>query len=358
MLDFLWQPGSETPVAIAAWSIVVAAVTTFVLIAYTLGLRVATVIGDHRRRFVIARWRSVFAGAMLSDVDAREVGLPRYSRRQRTDLLEEWNSVRACLDGDAVDNLIVAAQRLNLHKVARRMLSRHRVSTQLLAMETLGNMRDGAEWDRIAGFVRHPNTALSVTAAKALAQIDRRRAAELVVPQVIERADWPPATAARILSVLGPELITQPLCQAILMADQETAVHLLRFAGLLRPEALERLVEEVIRTRDEPPVLSAVLQVCPDQAGAPRITALAQHPVWYVRMQAAKLLGRVGQPRDVPVLERLLADREWWVRYRAAQALVSLPFLGPAGLRALKQRLSDPFAADMMSQAMAEAGTA
>ncbi len=356
MLDFLWQPGSETPVAIATWSIVVAAVTTFVLIVYTLGLRIATVIGDHRRKAVVALWRGVFAGAMLSDVDAREVGLPRYSRRQRTDLLEEWNSLRASVDGDAVDNLIVTAQRLNLHRIARRMLRKHRVSTRLLAMETLGNMRDAFEWERIAELVAHPNTALSVTAAKALAQIDRRRAAELVMPEVIRRADWPPTTAAIILRQLGAELVTQPLCRSILKADQATAVRLLRFADQLRPEVLERLVEEVIRTRDEPPVLSAVLQVCPDQAVAPRITRLAQHPTWYVRMQAAKLLGRVGQPHDVPVLEQLLADREWWVRYRAAQALVSLPFLGPAGLRDLRKRLSDPFAADMMSQAMAEAG--
>jgi hypothetical protein len=51
---------------------------------------------------------------------------------------------------------------------------------------------------------------------------------------------------------------------------------------------------------------------------------------------------------------RLLADREWWVRYRAAQALVELPWLKRADLEALHATLDDRYAADMLAQVMAE----
>jgi hypothetical protein len=50
-----------------------------------------------------------------------------------------------------------------------------------------------------------------------------------------------------------------------------------------------------------------------------------------------------------------LSDREWWVRYRAAQALVELPWLAQAELRALQDGLTDRFAADMLAQVVAEA---
>jgi hypothetical protein len=42
------------------------------------------------------------------------------------------------------------------------------------------------------------------------------------------------------------------------------------------------------------------------------------------------------------------------VRYRAAQALCELRGLDPAELRALPERLTDAFAADILRQALAE----
>jgi HEAT repeat protein len=71
-------------------------------------------------------------------------------------------------------------------------------------------------------------------------------------------------------------------------------------------------------------------------------------------VQAAKALGRIGGRADVERLVALLADREWWVRYRAAQALVELPWLKRADLDALRASLEDRFAADMLAQVMAE----
>jgi len=73
-----------------------------------------------------------------------------------------------------------------------------------------------------------------------------------------------------------------------------------------------------------------------------------------VRVQAARALGRVGERSDAERLVALLGDAQWWVRYRAAQALLELPALSRADLDALRASLTDRFAADMLSQAMAE----
>jgi HEAT repeat protein len=75
-------------------------------------------------------------------------------------------------------------------------------------------------------------------------------------------------------------------------------------------------------------------------------------------MQAATFLGRAGNVGDLAALEPLLSDREWWVRYRAAQALVASPFLGPNALRRIGARQQDQFARDILQQALAEKGLA
>jgi HEAT repeat protein len=86
------------------------------------------------------------------------------------------------------------------------------------------------------------------------------------------------------------------------------------------------------------------------------VRPLLGHYDWQVRVQAAKALGRIGAVEDVGRLAALLSDREWWVRYRAAQALLELPWLGDPELAALQASLTDRFAADILAQAIAEQG--
>ena len=47
-------------------------------------------------------------------------------------------------------------------------------------------------------------------------------------------------------------------------------------------------------------------------------------------------------------------DAQWWVRYRAAQALTDLPFLPRAQLSALVADLPDRYARDMVQQVFVE----
>ena len=71
-------------------------------------------------------------------------------------------------------------------------------------------------------------------------------------------------------------------------------------------------------------------------------------------MAAARALGRIGNTSDQALLLDLVEDRNWWVRYRAAQALASLPGLSRGDLAAMRARTSDRFAADMLDQVLAE----
>ena len=61
--------------------------------------------------------------------------------------------------------------------------------------------------------------------------------------------------------------------------------------------------------------------------------------------------------REVAALEKLLADEEWWVRFRAAKALVGLPGLGARSLEQVRMRLIDRYARDILGQVIAETST-
>jgi HEAT repeat protein len=74
-----------------------------------------------------------------------------------------------------------------------------------------------------------------------------------------------------------------------------------------------------------------------------------------IRESLAKACGRLGGLEQVDLLLRLLSDRVWWVRYRAAQALLGLKGMDSARLATLRDGLADRFARDMLEQARAEA---
>jgi len=358
MLAWLFDTAYDTEVRAALWSTVAAGIATVVLFVYTLGLRFATVTGARRRRHLVSRWRGIFATSILSRQHAENELLPRMRRHQRTDLLEEWNRARDTVEGSAADNLIILADRLGFARIARELLRSRRLSARLLGVQTLGHLRDADSWGAITALVASPNTALSVTAAVALAEIDPARAIEQLVPMIPQRRDWPRTRVSRILRKAGSELVSEPLYRAIRSGDEDEKIYLLQFGPLAEAETVDALCDEIIRSTNHPGVLTAALKQVSGHAGVPRLPSLTRHEAWYVRMQVAKVLGRVGQMEHVSLLASLLDDPEWWVRYRAAQALVRLPFLGPNALRDLRERQGDRYARDMLEQAMAERGLA
>jgi HEAT repeat protein len=73
-----------------------------------------------------------------------------------------------------------------------------------------------------------------------------------------------------------------------------------------------------------------------------------------VRLQAARALGHIGDASDLPRLQGMLCDSQWWVRYRAAQALSRLPGLDHEGMQRIRAAQNDRFACDVLDQVMAE----
>jgi len=357
-LEWLFRSEFDALTTAALWSIAAVLVTTLILFVYTMGLRLATIAANRKRARFIRTWRDVFAEAMLSETAARNFKLPKVRRSDRTDLLEEWNRARSIVDGSAADNLVTLGRRAGVPELALRLLHKRRVQPRILAAQTFGHLRDRERRDEIRQLLNHDNTALSITAAVALVEIDPDFAVPIVVPMIETRRDWPKNRVANMLREAGSGRVSEPMYRAIRSATNESKTYLLQFARLVEPEVLDALIDDLIRSSNDPGVLNAALKLVSGVRGVPRIAALTQHEAWFVRMQSAKVLGRVGQQEHLSLLESLLDDKEWWVRYRAAQAISSLPFLGPNQLRQIRERQDDRFACDILQQSFAEVGIA
>ena len=237
-------------------------------------------------------------------------------------------------------------------------LSSRRLTSRLLGAQTLGFLGSNTRWGEMEDFLDDDNATLSITAALALARIDRDRALSPLMARLPKRRDWPKTNVSQMLALLGAERISESFTELVRRGDDDTRAYLLTYAPLLAPDVYDMLATDLVRASTDPRVLAASLKLVSGRLGLPRLPWLAAHDVSFVRIQAARTLGRIGEPQHVELLTRMLSDREWWVRYRAAQSLVSLPFLGPNALRRLRDTQEDRYAGDILEQALAEAGLA
>ncbi|HSC13620.1 MAG TPA: HEAT repeat domain-containing protein, partial [Gammaproteobacteria bacterium] len=282
---------------------------------------------------------------------------PMLRRGERQEFLRLWVYTRSMVEGAAADRLIALARRLRLAELARKHAMGSQLAAKLMAIQALGYLRDADSFAALSAATDDANALVSVTAAEALASIDATRAVARLIPKIATRRDWPRTHVFKVLQRAGSAAIGEPLYRCIRAATDDDAAYLLQFVEIAEFNVRDALAVELLRTRQNPEILAGAMKIATGHVVLPRIDELVGHPAWYVRMQAAKLLGRMGRAEDAGRLERLLADEEWWVRFRAAKALVRLPGLGPRNLEQIRMRLLDRYARDILGQVIAEAGT-
>jgi HEAT repeat protein len=336
-------------VAAAIWTGFAALVLTMLLALQIIGMRMMLRRRQRSDARALSRWRPLLNAAIVGEMPA---SLPPLRRGERLPFLRLWAHLQGSLRGEANEALNEVARRLGIDAYARSLLGRGSRPARLLAALVLGHLHDTDAWPGLLRMAGQPDNTVSLTALWALVRIDPQAASDYMVPLFIEREEWALSLAAGILQQatepaaaaltrLLPQLGEDKLPRALRIAE---ALHLALPAGVLKA-ALDS---------GSMPVVIAGLRGVRTPAALPEVRALLAHEDWQVRVQAARALGRVGERGDAERLVLLLGDREWWVRYRAAAALLELPALARADLEALRASLTDRFAADMLSQAMAE----
>lgn len=345
---------SDAFLRLVLWTGVGAFCVAILLMIVIAWLRAALVLRRRRAQRFIQIWRPLLS----SGVEATPTSLPVIARADQDTFFSLWNYFHESLRGESKDRLNDLAANCGMDRVARTLLQRRSLRARLIAVTTLGHLRDRSVWEELKHLAADPHPLLSLIAARALLLIDASAALPVLIPLFASRAEWDAARVGSMLAEAGADVVSTPLAAA---AERFSAAglprqtaRLLRYLEVAHSGQALPAVGRILDATTDDDVIAACIKCLSDPRDLPRLRGFVDHHAWFVRLQAAQALGRIGTPADCAPLVSLLSDPVWWVRYRAAQALTALPFIDLPRLREIHAGLSDRFAGDILSHAMAE----
>jgi HEAT repeat protein len=238
--------------------------------------------------------------------------------------------------------------------MARRRLARGDALDRLLALRTFGYLARPEDYPEVVRWLDDRRTYLCIAAARALVQMDPHRAPGDLLPRLARRVDWPVALFASTLAGAGPEATARQLREVLRGLPVTPLVRLLPLVTVVDGRTADEILGELLASSSDPEILCAALKRAESPRLLPHVRRACAHPEWAVRTQAAAVLGRVGEKADRQPLLLLLCDPGWWVRYRAAQALLSGRFGTAKEIAALVPGLGDRYAHDILEHVLAE----
>lgn len=306
------------------------------------------------------QWMPHLMGMLMAPDDVSEDALPSLARRDMPALVSLCNALQDTVRGVPREALHRLAQRLELIPELRSWLRRGDAGRQLDALTCLGQLRINAAWPDIRSLMDQDNTVLSLTAARALVNIDASRG----VPEILhrlQRTDWSESRVTALLKEVPAHTLVPMLQQNLLTNEARTmpAValrKLIRITNSLQSSQVEPLLQ-LARERfpDDAELRCTICASADGPQWLPYLRAATTDEAWPVRVQAVRKLGRLGEPADKIVLAARLEDPVWWVRYRAAHALLALPGSQRPALQVMARAHDSQRVREILEHAMAEA---
>jgi len=317
------------------------AVLAAAALIWMMGLIFARVLrerGDARRR---REWHLIQQALLdimggSGDAVARLRNVRARPRLMAEALLEVLALIRG---GDERDRLISALKAFGFDETFRRCLRRGSVAGRIASAEALSifpGERTCAALRRALKMTRASELRVSLMRSlieigappplrEALSDLSGRRGSDslLYLPLIARLVADDPMTALRAfgdpqvtgearvvlaesLGASGDYRTLQPLCVAARAPDVELRIAAIRGLAALGHPAAEQAILSGLKDRS-----------------------------WIVCAASCEAAGRIGLPAAIPLLEAQLGDAEWWVRFRAGEALAALGRVGQDRLRAI-----------------------
>ena len=229
---------------------------------------------------------------------------------------------------------------------------------KVVAFHALARLGGAAAAEAARAYLDHPGTELSRAAARCLLLINPD-ALGPVLDRVRRRRDWGPTRVAGMLAEIDPRTLGYGLASAIdrseAAGDADGTIRLLGFLSYGSPEVTRDACHRVLDLSGESAVLAAALRglaevARPDDAAVARRHARDTRA--HVRLGAIRVLRAVGTGEDLALLGSMVADPDYWVRRRSAEALVTLcAGQPPTGYLAA---VDSAYARDALAEAMAD----
>jgi HEAT repeat protein len=341
------------------WFSAAALVVMVLLLLQILQLRMGLIARKRREKRFLRQWQPLLAAAIAGDT----VDPPALRWEDTIQFFRLWNHLHESVRGSARKHLNIFALRVDALQYIAPLLYNRQRGKKLLALTTLGNLQARDDWPTILEFCRDADSLLSWTAAHTLFQIDPHMALKDLEEDIVERLDWPAPHLIVLLQEAGSDEIYTTLAARAVQLCEATDPHelarLYRLLQIMHAAPYLRVmpaIHQIIRRTRDDETLAQCLKFLREPEDLDLVRTHVSHLNWVVRLQVAHALGRFGTTEDSSRLVLLLSDPVWWVRYRAAQALMSLTHGNAELLKEARGNLKDPFALDMLTMVAAEKG--
>ena len=176
-----------------------------------------------RRNQFHAAWRPLLVQS-LSDIPQ---SVPAVRSRDTLNFLFYWNYFHESLLGeDKIVGLNQLARLARMDRAAMKLLKANSLRKRLMAIITLGHLGEQSAWNDLVALAQSPHPIVSLSAARALVDINPKAALPLITPWIGARADWSPPKVAALLSQIGSAFIAQPLSEAAMVATPDMAMRI------------------------------------------------------------------------------------------------------------------------------------
>ncbi len=306
---------------------------------------------------------SVCQPLLAATIAGESVAFPGFPKGDEIFALNLWNHLQESVRGNAKERLNALAGRCGLTPYVYGLLRKKDLRSRLVALKTLGHLGDRIMWDEIQTLTRSPDPLLSLVAVRTLYQIDPDTALIETVTQLIEREDWSVAQLMILVEEVAARstfiLLTDAASRLAASTEPASLIRLRRLLRILEVAPSHRVlptVRSILATTGDDEVIAQCLKFLNEPDDLPLVRKYLAHSNWVIRLQAVRMLGRLGLKEDEPRLRALLSDPVWWVRYRSAEALVSVTRGNTQALSRLKEQMKDRYARDMLEMVMTEQG--
>lgn len=287
--------------------------------------------------------------------------LPRIGRFQLFAFLVLWNYMHESLRGEIKEKLNETAHLAGIAAPSYKLLEHRNLRHRLLGIITFGNLNDTiSNSEALVDLANNKDPIISLFAVRSLFRINQTEAIRRFLPLITTRKDWAPPYVAWMLRELGADLLSEPLIKLIDEYSRRADFDPTHFARIIRyldaahVQDTRGILARFLREFDDKEIIISCLRMVKEDDDLDTVRKLVLHDSWEVRMHAVIALGKFGTEQDENRLIRALSDLEWWVRYRAAAALLDLPNVNREKLRSVLANHYNPFARDMLRQVMAE----
>lgn len=220
---------------------------------------------------------------------------------------------------------IAAATAMGVAERLRHQLDSGSPGVRLVAAEALAHFPDDKSRQRLRLAIDDPNPNVRIAAALSLAQVgEPPPAAELVYKLGIGTSENSLLAVSlfRDVAERRPDELKALLVDPNIPAGAKAAV--IESLSASSDYTIVPMIVSLAGEEEDPRHLTRYLRALGKfghPAGEPAIKRGLQSRHWEVRATAAGAAGRIGLVALAPNLRQLLGDPEWWVRFRAGEAL-------------------------------------